>query len=276
MSSITLTPNLIGVINVCLIGLALVLALIGYWKGFVSQTVDILFIGVGLLVALFLAPIMAKSLPLLPKTVNFNEIPFVGGSIEMVLEKIIWTLIITFLVWIASLFIKPYFIHRILKYKKKILADRIGGAVFGIIPAVIVGFVFALILNLPVFTNGSEVLSGSVLSPFRKTTATMVSDYIDHNPTLEVYAKIQNGEALNETDIAIIKDVLLTMGFPANVTAVAMKFVTQQEITISDIEVLKKYAESQNLTKTDVKGWLQKLGFSALKVQELMDKYGGE
>jgi len=274
MESITLPSNLIGMINVFLIGLALVLALIGYIRGFVSQTVDLLFIGIGLLVALFLAPIMAKSVPLLPKSINFNQIPFVGGSVEFVLEKIIWTVIVTLLVWIIGLFIKPYFIKKVLKYRKKVLIDRIGGAVFGMVPVALIGFVIALILNVPVFTNGTEVLGSTVLSPYRMTSASVVANYIDDNPTLNLYVKIQNGEALNETDLSIIKDVLLTMGFPANVTAVAMKFVKQEEITISDIEVLKKYAESQNLTKTDVKGWLQKLGFSALKIQELMDKYG--
>jgi len=274
MESITLPSNLIGILNVSLIGLALVLALIGYLRGFISQTVDVVFIGVGLLIALFLAPILAKSVPLLPRSINFNEIPFVGGSVEMVLEKIIWTVIVTIIVWIASLFFKPFFIRKVLKYRKKVLIDRIGGAVFGIVPVALIGFVIALILNVPVFTNGKEVLNGTVLSPYRATSASVVSDYIDKNPTLNLYVKIQNGEALDDTDLAIIKDVLLTMGFPANVTAVAMKFVRQEKITISDLEVLKKYAESQNLTKTDVKGWLEKLGFSALKVQELMDKYG--
>ena len=273
MDPITLPENIISVINVVLIGMALVLALIGYLRGFVSQAYDILFMLIGYLLALLIAPSLADAVKLLPASVNFNEIPFIGAQLVSIIDRIIWTIIIVIVISIIGAIFKRTVIRKILRYKHKILPDRIGGAVFAIIPVALIGFVLALILSTPIFSNGSTILSSTVLSPLAPSTTKIVTTFVDNNPVIQLYDKINSGEALDETDFETIRQTLVDMGFPQNVIDVAMKFVKHETVTDADIQVLKTYAQDNNISQETITGWLKDFGFTDAQIQALMEKY---
>ena len=87
--------------------------------------------------------------------------------------------------------------------------------------------------------------------------------------------KLQNGEALTEEDFVTIEATLIDMGFPQNVTDVAMKVIkgSDEDLTEQDIQTLKDYAESNNVTKETISGWLTEFGFTQEQIDELLGDY---
>jgi uncharacterized membrane protein required for colicin V production len=270
---ITLPENIVTFINIVLITLAIVLALIGYFRGFVSQAYDLVIMGLGLFLGLLISPSLASNLSLVPSSVNFNDIPFVGSGLVFMIDRILWTIILVIIFLIIGFIFKGLLIKKVLGYKKKVLVDRIGGAVVALVPVFVLGFVIALTLSAPIFSNGSTLLNASVLSPLTSATSGIISDLIDNNPTLQLVDKIASGEALGEEDFAAIEATLKDMGFPEDVVDVAHKFFTKEEITEADLETLKTYAEDNDITPEQVKGWMKDLGFTDQQIEELMNQY---
>lgn len=274
MNPILLPENIVFLINIALIAMFVVLALIGYIRGFISQLYDLLVMGIGYLFSLLIAPSLANAVRLLPKSVNLDEVPFVGAQLVVLIDRLLWTIIIVFIFIIIGLIFKGMVIKKVLHYQKKVLPDRIGGAVFAILPVGLIGFAIAVVLSAPIFSNGTQLLSATVLSPLSGASGAVVQDVIEQNPALQLLDKFNSGDELDETDFEAIRLTLVTMGFPENVIDVAMKFVKHEEVTEADIEILKTYAQDHNVTPETVRGWLQDFGFSEAQINELMEQYG--
>jgi uncharacterized membrane protein required for colicin V production len=273
MELITLPENIVTFINITLITLALVLALIGYLRGFISQAYDLIIMGLGLLLGTLISPVLANNFSMVPSSVNFNDIPFVGSSLVLMIDKILWTIIFVFIFLIVGFIFKGFLIKKVLRYNKKVLVDRIGGAVFGLVPVLALGFVIALTLSVPMFSNGVDLLKASILSPFEPISSGLVVDLVDNNPTLNLVDKISSGEPLGEEDLVIIEETLKDIGFPEEVVEVAQKFITKEEVTEADVEVLKTYAEENEITPEQVQGWMKDLGFTEQQIEDLMNQY---
>jgi len=273
MNPIALPENFVSIINVVLIAMALVLALIGYLRGFVSQVYDVLVMLIGYLIALVIVPFLTGAVKLLPASINFNEIPFVGAQLVTLIDKILWTIIIILIAAIIGAIFKRKLIRIVLGYRRKVLPDRIGGALFALLPVALVGFVLALVLSTPLFSNGSTILSATVLSPLAPSTAQIVTTFVDNNPVIKLYDKINSGEPLEETDFEAIRQTLIDMGFPQNVIEVAMKFVKHETVTEADVQILKTYAEDNKLTEETIVGWAKDLGFTDEQIEALKKQY---
>ena len=273
MNPAMLPEKFTTIINVVSIAALIVLALVGYLRGFVSQLYDILVLALGGMLGLLIVPTLAKTVYLVPESVNFNQIPFVGAQLVTLINQFVWLLIFLIIAYIIGRVFKARFIHRVLKYRTKILPDRIGGAVFAVIPVVLAGYILALMLSIPVFSNGSTILKATVLSPLAPSASKTVSGFIEKNPAIQLYDKISSGEPLDESDYEAIQQTLTDMDFPQNVTDVAMKFVKKDTITDEDIQTLKTYAQDHNINQETITGWLKDFGFSDAQIQDMMEKY---
>ncbi len=273
MGSLTLPLNLVITINILLIGMMLVLAFVGYLRGFISQIYNWVFIGLGISIGLLVSPSLAATILLLPTSFNFDQVPFIGITLIGFLNRFLWIIIIATILFIVGLIFKKFIIKKIFHYDKKVLLDRIGGAVFAVIPVVLTCFIIAFVLSLPLFTNGSEIISNSVLSPFGSVSTTLVENVVIENPVIDLYTKISDGEPLGESEFEVIEATLQKMDFPQNVVEVAMKFVRQEEVTDEDLNVMKKYAEQENITEETFRGWMKELGFTDEQINALMANY---
>lgn len=273
METVTLPVNLINIINMSLITLIVVLGLIGYLKGFISQVYDLFVFGLGILVGWTISPALAKAQSLTPASINFNEIPFFGGILVNLINQILWTIIIVLIIMIVGIIFKGLLIKKVFRYKKKVLVDRIGGAVFSIVPVFFIALMCALTLSIPIFSNGTALLKETVASPLAPIASDLISKIIKDNPAIELMDKISEGEPLNENDFEVIGETLQNMGFPQEVSAVALKFVKKEKVTKADLEVLKNYAEENDVTPQQVESWMKDLGFSDAQIKALMDQY---
>lgn len=263
------------VINFSVIGIALILALVGYFRGFVSQFYDVVFLIIGYLLASLLAGPLALQVPILPPSVDFSSIPFVGTVLKLWIDTIIWLVILTLLFWILSLLAKRFIIKKVLHYEKKTLIDHIAGAIVALWPVVLMGMVTALMLSIPFIGNGKTVLADTVFSPFEPMAQGVVDQFVEANPVISLMDKLQNGESLTDEDFVTIEATLIDMGFPQNVTDVAMKVITgnEDDLTEADIQTLKDYAEANNITKETISGWLTEFGFTQEQIDELLGDY---
>lgn len=273
MNPIALPENITTIINVVFVAMFVVLALVGYLRGFVSQAYDVLIMVIGYILSLLIAAPLAKAVPLLPSSINFNDVPFFGAALVLIIDKLLWTILIVILTLIVGLVFKKFLIKTVLHYQKKVIADRIGGTVFALIPVGLVGFVLALTLSAPLFSNGTTILKATVLSPLVPTSSKLVQNYITENPTIKLVDKINTGEPLDDTDVKVIEETLIDMDFPKNVVDVAIKFVKKEEITEVDVETLKTYAQDNNLTEETIVGWVKDLGFTDEQIAEFKEKY---
>lgn len=273
MNLITLPENITTIINVVFIALFVVLALVGYLRGFVSQAYDIVVMVIGYVLSLLIAGPLAKMMPLLPSSINFDDIPFFGAALVAMIDTVLWTILIVILALIVGLLFKKTLIKKVLHYQKKVTADRIVGAVFSLIPVGLAGFVLALILSAPIFSNGTTILQSTVLSPLAPMSSGFVQNYITENPTIKLVEKINSGEPLDETDVEAIEETLIDMDFPKNVVDVAIKFVKKETVTEADVETLKTYAEENQLTEETIVGWVKDLGFTDEQIAELKEMY---
>ena len=273
MNPIALPENITTIINVVFVAMFVVLALVGYLRGFVSQAYDVLIMVIGYILSLLIAAPLAKAVPLLPSSINFNDVPFFGAALVLIIDKLLWTILIVILTLIVGLVFKKFLIKKVLHYQKKVIADRIGGTVFALIPVGLVGFMLALTLSAPLFSNGTTILKATVLSPLVPTSSKLVQNYITENPTIKLVDKINTGEPLDDTDVKVIEETLIDMDFPKNVVDVAIKFVKKEEITEVDVETLKTYAQDNNLTEETIVGWVKDLGFTDEQIAEFKEKY---
>lgn len=130
-----------------------------------------------------------------------------------------------------------------------------------------------MILSVPVFSNGTKILSKTVANPWAPSASQIVTKFVTTNPTIKLIDKLSNGEQLVASDYLIIQDTLTTMGFPKEVSNVAMKFVKKETITKQDLDVLKTYAQDKQVTPEQVQSWMKDLGFSDKQIKALMDQY---
>jgi hypothetical protein len=263
------------IINLSIIGLAVILALIGYFRGFVSQFYDVVFLFIGFLVASLLAGPLASQVPILPPSVDFTNIPFIGSVLKLWLDTLIWMIILTVLLWSLSLLGKRFIIRKVLRYEKKTLIDHIAGAVVAVWPVMLLGVVTALLLSIPLIGNGKTVLAETVFSPFAPLGQGVMDQFVEDNPVISLVDKLQSGEELTDEDFVTIEATLVDMGFPQEVTDVAMKVIkgSEDDLTEADIQVLKDYAEANNVTKETVSGWLTEFGFTQEQIDELLGDY---
>jgi len=174
---------------------------------------------------------------------------------------------------IVGFVFKGLLIKKVLRYKKKVLADRIGGVVFSIIPVFLFALVLALTLSVPVFSNGTTILKSTVASPLAPMASDLIAGFIKDNPAIDLVDKITEGKPLEEEDFEVIENTLQDMGFPADVTEVAVKFMKKEKVTEADIEVLKTYAEENNVTPAQIESWMKDFGFSDAQIKAIMDQY---
>jgi uncharacterized membrane protein required for colicin V production len=263
------------IINLSIIGLAVILALIGYFRGFVSQFYDVVFLFIGFLVASLLAGPLASQVPILPPSVDFTNIPFIGSVLKLWFDTLIWMIILTVLLWSLSLLGKRFIIRKVLRYEKKTLIDHIAGAVVAVWPVLLLGVVTALLLSIPLIGNGRTVLAETVFSPFAPLGQGVMDQFVEDNPVISLVDKLQSGEELTDEDFVTIEATLVDMGFPQEVTDVAMKVIkgSEDDLTEADIQVLKDYAEANNVTKETVSGWLTEFGFTQEQIDELLGDY---
>lgn len=192
--------------------LMIALMMAGYKNGLVLSLLNCLGWIAAMVAAYLFSPAAAQALTIYPLSLTpMNETAF-GPVFQQMLNQLLWFVVIAAVVKLICLILKP-----IAKMFVKIpvlgFFNRVAGALFGIVNMWIWTSIICLVLSLPVFDWGKDVIDGSLLK-----SASLVSDLIaekiqleteDVDQIMKLMSQIQN---MDEQSIEQIRDAFEQMG----------------------------------------------------------------
>ena len=90
----TLPYNFVNILNSVVVFVYLLFIVIGYTRGLLSQLLDVVSMIASLVLAWFLAPQLAHTIPLIPSTLDWFKTPLVGDSLYQISNTVIWYVIV--------------------------------------------------------------------------------------------------------------------------------------------------------------------------------------
>ncbi len=173
-------------VNVVLIAIMVISLIIGFKRGFIYQLLDLLSFFIALLIAWFLAPILAEHLPF----VHADE-TLLDAILQPLINILLWMVVIIIIFKVIFAFILPLF-----KGIKNIPVIGSVNAIGGLITGFINGFIWISILGIllmtPLVENGSLVREKTLFKPFNALSDKMV-DIALNNIDSEIIEEGMNG-----------------------------------------------------------------------------------
>ncbi|PKM64763.1 MAG: hypothetical protein CVU96_01240 [Firmicutes bacterium HGW-Firmicutes-20] len=259
------------IINVTFILLLIGFGVYGYFRGLFRQGIDIasmLFIA---WLSTLVAPLLAKNIDLIPN-LSISDVSVVSTIIRKIINSTLW-IIALFVVFMILVGIVRILVLRNVQKPWNKNIDRYGGVALSITIPIIVGIILVSVLSLPVFANGKEIVSSTVLSPLAPigdSVSETIVKTVDPDGLLD---KISRGEELNEEDTDSLIDILIRMGIPEEIARILAKAYTGVEITADDTNKVKQWITSQGYSKEDIRNMLKEVGLTEDQINEIMDEY---
>ena len=196
------------VINIAVLIIAVVQVLVGIKRGFLIQLMDC----VGLLVSLFVAwlfsPVLSEWAAIVPETLNPARDTILGPWVDGLMNQIVWFIAIFIVCRLVLLLVRP-----IIKMLGKIplvkQVNQLLGGLFGLVNTGIWLVVFSIILMLPFFENGQQVIDATLLSMPGKAAAVLNEKLLEMPQDENQLQKLVEGwDQLTDEDRTMIKDWL--------------------------------------------------------------------
>ncbi|WP_370777298.1 CvpA family protein [Holdemania massiliensis] len=196
------------VINIAVLIIAVVQVLVGIKRGFLIQLMDC----VGLLVSLFVAwlfsPVLSEWAAIVPETLNPARETILGPWVYGLMNQIVWFIAIFIVCRLVLLLVRP-----IIKMLGKIplvkQVNQLLGGLFGLVNTGIWLVVFSIILMLPFFENGQQVIDATLLSMPGKAAAVLNEKLLEMPQDENQLKKLVEGwDQLTDEDRTMIKDWL--------------------------------------------------------------------
>lgn len=236
----TIPENVIPLIN---IGLAIWLAIAlisGYKKGFIWEILSVL----GVLVALFIAWIIAPGLAEIIKIFPESFAPFrgtsVGDIIYVRLNYIVWFVIITVLLLILLSVMKPLF-KAITELPVLKQINGVLGALFSGVKTLVLFIALVYVLNSAVISNGKDIIEKTRLR----------------------YVQMASQKTMS----------VISRSFSENV-AIQKMISDPLSLTEEDLQSIVKWLNNSKLSADQISDFLVKYGIDPNKVNELIKNIG--
>lgn len=169
-------------IAICIILLAFII--IGFVKGFLYELVSILYTALSVAIAWFVSPILGNLYPIIALDNISDEYKLINNFINLnpLLNTLAYFLIVFLILkvfyWILVLLLKGMNKIPVLGKINKIL-----GAIAGIFNGLLVCLAINMLLTLPLFKNGKDIINGTVLK-YTNNLNSIVFKYIANNVDL--------------------------------------------------------------------------------------------
>ena len=177
-----LVPKSIFVfIDIFVIALFLIFMIIGYKKGFFYELLSLVYTALSCLGAWFLAPIFANLYPIIKLKNITTEIEIINKfvDLEAVLNSIVYFVIVFLLFKLLYIILVTLFkgVNKVPVVGK---LNKFFGLLVGVLNAAIVSLLLSMLLTLPIFKNGNEIINGTVFKYVNKYSETILSYTIDN------------------------------------------------------------------------------------------------
>ncbi len=259
------------IINALLVILVVGFGVYGYFRGLFKQGIDLVSILIVGWLSSVLGTLFAKNVNLVTD-LKVSEVTIIANVVRTMVNQVLWSILL-FIVLFILVGIARIFVFRHIKTPWKKNIDRIGGVALSVMIPLIIGVMLVSVLSLPVFANGKDIISASLLSPLSP-----IGDSISESITRSVdpdglLQKISAGEELNEEDTQSLIDILIRMGIPQEIATILAKAYTGAEITQEDTNKVKNWIISQGYTEEDIRNMMREVGLSEEEIDEILKDY---
>ena len=161
-------------INILVIVYILYCTFSGFKKGLIIQCVSLCGLVLGIFASIVFAPILAENITIIPLA---EDATVIQGVIANFVHLGIWYVLIIIVVRII-INLLGRFLNKIFKLPLLNTANKIGGAIIGLVSSLFTIFIFTIILSMPIFNNGKEIIEKTVLSSISSFTYS-AEEYIE-------------------------------------------------------------------------------------------------
>jgi uncharacterized membrane protein required for colicin V production len=266
-----ISESYITSLNVTFILLLIGFGIYGYFRGLFKQSLDVVSMLVVAWLSTLLGPLFAKNVNLVGD-LNINDMTVISGIVRNLVNSTVW-IIVLFIVLMILVGIVRIIAFKHIKTPLNKNVDRYGGVALSIVIPVVIGILIVSILSLPVFANGKDIVSASLLSPLSPigdSVSQSIVSSVDPDGLLE---KIAEGEELNEDDTESLIDVLLRMGIPEEIATILAKAYTGVEVTQDDMSKVKTWIMSKGYSEEDIRNMMREVGLSEEEIEEILNEY---
>lgn len=265
------SESYITILNVTFVLLFVGFGIYGYFRGLFNQSLDVISMFIIAWLSTLLGPLFAKNVNLVGD-LNIGEITVISNIVSTLLNSTVW-IIVLFIVLMILVGIVRIIAFKHIKTPWNKSIDRLGGIVLSVVVPVVLGILTVSILSLPVFENGKDIVSSSLLSPLSP-----IGDSVSQSIVITVdpdglLKKMAEGEELNEEDTDSLIDVLLRMGIPEEIATILAKAYTGVEVTQDDMNKVKVWIMSKGYSEEDIRNMLREVGLSEAEIDEIMNEY---
>lgn len=148
-------------VNIVVVIIFLIYVFKSYKNGFIYELVNLAFLFASIVLSWVISPILAKKAALYDVGANTN-VTLNTESLNSFVNTLIWFVLIIVVLNVLFMLIKP-----LLKFFSKLpvlgTVNRFLGGVVGILYGLFVTIIISMLLTLPIFKNGKEVVDGTIL-----------------------------------------------------------------------------------------------------------------
>ena len=265
------SESYITILNITFVFLLTGFGVYGYFRGLFKQSLDVISMFIVAWLSTLLGPLFAKNVNLVGD-LNASKITVISNIVRNLVNSTVWIIVLFIVLMILVGIVRIIaFKHIHTPWSKNV--DRFGGIAMSIVVPVVIGILTVSIFSLPIFENGKDIVSSSLLSPLSP-----IGDNVSQSIVLTVdpdglLEKIVDGEELNEEDTDSLIDVLLRMGIPEEISTIFAKAYTGVEVTQEDLNKVKVWIMSKGYSEEDIRNMMREVGLSEEEIEEIMNEY---
>lgn len=203
---------MITIANAAFVILMIVLMMIGYKNGLILSLINCVGWIVAFLAAYMFSPAASRILTLYPLALTpMNDTAF-GAVFQQMFNQLVWFVLIAAVVKLVCLFLKP--IAKVFCNVPVLgFFNKVAGAAFGIVNMWIWTSIICMVLQLPAFEWGKDVIDGSLLKSASLVTD-LITDQIDvsDEDINELMMMVENIKNLDDETINEIREKLEEFG----------------------------------------------------------------
>lgn len=174
---ITISESMFTVISLLLIAFYILMFFMGYRKGIIRALIDLAGTVAAVWIAWMLAPVLSDFAHLWPREWTPMQDTVMAGAVYQFANELL-----LFILLFALMKVMIALLENIARGVEMLpgihLVSSLLGGVFQLLVAVVWTLIFCVILGLPVFTNGNEAISGSLIGTVRDAAGAVSSAYI--------------------------------------------------------------------------------------------------
>jgi hypothetical protein len=251
----TLPVSMLPTFNFGIIVFIILMLIYGFFRGFLLQVFSIVMFIAVCFVSWIIAPVLAKAVPIMGSTEQFNVLPVIGPIFQLTINTIFWFIIIVFGLMVLSLFFKPV-LKGIGKLPILKIVNRILGLGLAAFKAFIVLILLSMLLGSGFFTNGQTFIDSTILSQIKPVSEMAVTIVTKQFDSTGIVSKIMTGQKFTDEEIVVLDNWLILKGVPTDIAPILSRVLRLEAISPASVSKLIAWMRENGISEADIQNFL--------------------